>query len=122
MPRRPKTVEQYEAEAIRDGECMLTPHPSNHTARRIYQRRHGVTLRPDQLVCHTCDKPRCINDDHHFIGTSQDNVLDSVRKKRHSCFAPPNGRGMVGPHSEETKRKIGESSKRMWERRREAIS
>lgn len=116
--RRPKPVEQYEAEAIRDGECLVTPHLSSHTARLLYQRRHNVVLRTEEYVCHTCDNPRCINDDHHFVGSPQDNVVDAVSKGRHSCFAPPNGRGMRGRHTNETKRKIGEASKKMWGQRR----
>ena len=34
-------------------------------------------------VCHRCDNRRCCNPDHLFIGTRQDNVRDSVVKKRH---------------------------------------
>jgi hypothetical protein len=38
----------------------------------------------DLLVCHTCDNPKCCKPDHLFLGTSQDNVVDSVNKGRHS--------------------------------------
>ena len=37
-----------------------------------------------QLVCHHCDRPRCVKPDHLFTGTVKDNAQDAVRKGRHS--------------------------------------
>lgn len=33
-------------------------------------------------VCHVCDNPACINPDHLFVGTRQDNIDDRERKGR----------------------------------------
>lgn len=38
---------------------------------------------PEQFLCHTCDDPRCINPDHLFEGSPQDNSQDMLRKGRH---------------------------------------
>jgi HNH endonuclease len=36
------------------------------------------------LVCHTCDYRRCVNPEHLFLGTNQDNTIDSLLKGRHN--------------------------------------
>ena len=44
---------------------------------------------PDGMeVCHKCDNPCCVNPDHLFVGTRQDNVDDREAKHRNN---PPKG-------------------------------
>lgn len=34
------------------------------------------------LVLHTCDVPLCVNPDHLFLGTQQENIRDALQKDR----------------------------------------
>ena len=52
------------------------------THRVAYELAHGVSLLPSQLVLHKCDVPACVNPDHLFLGTHQDNSDDCKRKNR----------------------------------------
>lgn len=81
MPRR-KSAEDYEAEARYEGGCLL--HGAFGVARHVYQLRHGELPGPHVQVCHHCDRPQCIVDSHHFLGSQLDNMRDALSKGRHA--------------------------------------
>lgn len=45
--------------------------------------RHGPIPADTPNVLHRCDNPPCWADDHLFLGTTNDNIQDMMRKRRH---------------------------------------
>jgi hypothetical protein len=45
----------------------------------------GFDLGSRLQVLHKCDNPSCINPDHFFFGTNDDNVADKMAKGRNGC-------------------------------------
>jgi len=49
--------------------------------RFLWIARYGP-IPPGMVLCHRCDERRCINPDHHFVGTHQANMDDMTGKRR----------------------------------------
>ena len=54
----------------------------NMRAHRLAYIWAGNDLQADDILCHTCDNPSCVNPNHLFVGTHQDNMADKVEKDR----------------------------------------
>jgi hypothetical protein len=55
----------------------------NQTVHRLMWRLHFGEIPEGKLVCHTCDTPSCVNPEHLFLGTNQDNSDDKIAKGRY---------------------------------------
>ena len=80
----------YEKVLNSDGYGVLLP-SSKKTAKikrkKIFAHRYSYEIYKGQipekmLVCHKCDTPSCVNPDHLFLGTDQDNTDDKMKKGR----------------------------------------
>ena len=51
-------------------------------AHRLSWQMHNGKIHDKLHVLHSCDVPDCINPDHLFLGTHQDNMRDMMKKNR----------------------------------------
>ncbi len=61
---------------------VICPYAGYRAHRLMWELVHNVSLSCNELVCHTCDNPSCVNPEHLYIGTQQTNREDMYNRNR----------------------------------------
>lgn len=95
-------MSQFLRKVSREGECWLWTGARyehgygkiNQIGRENLAHRYAYRLFVGPIddglhVCHSCDNPLCVNPEHLWLGTHQDNMTDRDRKRRRSTKLSP---------------------------------
>ena len=72
----PRGYGRFGIGSVTDGSATMV------MAHRLSYQLHGGTIALGTFICHRCDTPSCVNPDHLFSGSRQDNAFDMARKGR----------------------------------------
>jgi len=73
---------EYSGGRDKDGYGKFKKNGKNVRAHRASYEKNKGPLLEDDLVCHSCDNPPCINPEHLFVGDHAVNHADRGRKGR----------------------------------------
>jgi hypothetical protein len=91
------------------GYCSIGSKPAHRVS---YELHIGLIEENKELcVCHKCDNPVCVNPEHLFLGTRDDNNKDKVSKDRQArLFGSDNPMSKQVNRDKVSKGKLGKSS------------
>jgi len=75
---------EWKAGTFKSGYGAFFIDGNNEGAHRVSWKIHNGKIPEGLSVLHKCDNPLCVNPDHLFLGTQEDNMTDKVSKGRQS--------------------------------------
>jgi hypothetical protein len=72
----------YQGSSDTGGYGVFTSSKQRYAAHRYSWELFNGPIKKGLQVLHKCDNPICVNPDHLFLGTPQDNMLDKTNKLR----------------------------------------
>lgn len=70
--------------ATKQGYGKIRAFGETKLSHRVSYELFNGPIKKHLMVCHKCDNPSCINPEHLFLGTANDNMQDKISKGRHA--------------------------------------
>lgn len=99
------TVDSCGYGRIRCGSLANNTRHYRQVHRVVWEIVHGP-IPVGLCVLHHCDNPPCVNPQHLWLGTQQDNIADMVKKGRNFSFKRQ--RGVKNPNAKLTEQRVRE--------------
>lgn len=87
LKRRKNGCLEYLGGKSGDGYGLIRINKKSYRANRIAYMLYKGPIKNGIFICHKCDNPICINENHLFAGTPKENTQDMVKKGRNSAKA-----------------------------------
>ena len=84
----PNECWEYQGGTNNVGYGMIRHLDKMRTTHRVsYEQHNNIEIPKYMCVCHTCDNPLCVNPNHLWLGTRQQNYNDMVSKGRNNNWS-----------------------------------